>query len=292
MTHRAEGMECIGCDAEACGVDFSDDEDETGPRSPGAHGEHGSPSSSRKGLLSVDGKYDNYTASFRHVVMFTFKETATEEERTVAKQALAALPGVVHNKRGEPIIRNFSFGNDLQNQPSNFDFAIVADFAAPEDYQLYRVHRGCDACPACMGVGVGGGLCCRLTSTDARLAIVRCSCRPPEAVEGYARADHRQARCGADPAGACGYHDSSAARNAATRRALQVARRRHRRAADGSAPRASICVADPAVVLFVVCTQGTAVAWTERFDIASSMCAVWIIPSAGCHCCLRRFRRS
>lgn len=134
-------MECIGCDAEACGVDFSDDEDEAGPRSPGAHGEHGSPSSSRKGLLSVDGKYDNYTASFRHVVMFTFKETATEEERTVAKQALAALPGVVHNKRGEPIIRNFSFGNDLQNQPSNFDFAIVADFAAPEDYQLYRVHR-------------------------------------------------------------------------------------------------------------------------------------------------------
>jgi hypothetical protein len=59
---------------------------------------------------------------FRHVVMFTFKDGTTEEQKGAVRAALHRLPDVI------PEIRAYRFGDDLGLRDDNFDFAVTADF--------------------------------------------------------------------------------------------------------------------------------------------------------------------
>ena len=71
----------------------------------------------------------------RHVALFRWAETATEEQKRAAVQELRALPERV------PGIRNFSCGTDAGVQPGNFDLAVVADFDDADAYAGYRDHQ-------------------------------------------------------------------------------------------------------------------------------------------------------
>lgn len=71
---------------------------------------------------------------FRHVVMFRWADSATDEVRRAAHDALAALPGQV------PEVRAFSFGPDAGLAEGNFDLAVVADFDDADAYRAYATH--------------------------------------------------------------------------------------------------------------------------------------------------------
>lgn len=68
----------------------------------------------------------------RHVVMFTWKPEATEEQREAVAAGLAELPGAI------PQIRRYEYGPGMN--PGNKDFVLVADFDGPEDFVAYRDH--------------------------------------------------------------------------------------------------------------------------------------------------------
>jgi hypothetical protein len=71
----------------------------------------------------------------RHVVLFTWKPDATDEQKQRVADELAALPGKV------PGVRGYQFGADVGLVAAgNADFALTADFADGDAYLAYRTH--------------------------------------------------------------------------------------------------------------------------------------------------------
>lgn len=68
----------------------------------------------------------------RHVVMFTWKAEATEEQKAAVPAGLSKLPGQI------PVIKRYEYGAGIN--PGNRDFVLVADFASHEDFVTYRDH--------------------------------------------------------------------------------------------------------------------------------------------------------
>ncbi|WP_440072085.1 Dabb family protein [Streptosporangium sp. OZ121] len=71
---------------------------------------------------------------FRHVVLFTWTEEATEEQRARVATELAKLPEAITE------IRSYTLGPDAGVSPGNHQFAIVADFDSAGDFLVYRDH--------------------------------------------------------------------------------------------------------------------------------------------------------
>ncbi|MEO3873822.1 Dabb family protein [Nonomuraea sp. B12E4] len=70
----------------------------------------------------------------RHIVMFTWKEEATAEQKEAVASELGKLQGVI------PQIRALTLGGDAGINQGNHDFALVADFDDVEGYLAYRDH--------------------------------------------------------------------------------------------------------------------------------------------------------
>jgi hypothetical protein len=68
----------------------------------------------------------------RHVVLFTWTEEATDEQKTTVAKELSGLPAVI------PQIRTLTLGADAGINQGNHDFAVVADFDSEADYLVYR----------------------------------------------------------------------------------------------------------------------------------------------------------
>jgi hypothetical protein len=71
---------------------------------------------------------------FRHVVVFRWTEEATEEQKRVVGERLAALPGAI------PEIKAYHYGADAGVNEGNYDFAVVADLEDRDGYITYRDH--------------------------------------------------------------------------------------------------------------------------------------------------------
>ena len=71
---------------------------------------------------------------FRHVVLFTWTPEATAEQKQTLLAELRKLPGLI------PELRRYEVGPDSGISPSNFDFAVVADFDDRSGYLIYRDH--------------------------------------------------------------------------------------------------------------------------------------------------------
>jgi hypothetical protein len=75
---------------------------------------------------------------FRHIVLLTLDDAATEDQRQAILDGLATLPEAI------PAISEYRFGTDLGLAEGNADIGIVADFADQAGYETYRddpVHR-------------------------------------------------------------------------------------------------------------------------------------------------------
>jgi len=70
----------------------------------------------------------------RHVVLFTFSKSVTDQQVTEMSAALDTLPGLI------PEIVAYRHGRDLGLGSGTFDYAVVADFANPDDFAGYRDH--------------------------------------------------------------------------------------------------------------------------------------------------------
>ncbi|WP_336214676.1 Dabb family protein [Nonomuraea sp. LPB2021202275-12-8] len=70
----------------------------------------------------------------RHVVLFTWTEDATEEQKATVAAELRKLPGQI------PQLRSYTVGRDAGLNPGNHDFAVVADFDDEDAYLVYRDH--------------------------------------------------------------------------------------------------------------------------------------------------------
>jgi hypothetical protein len=70
----------------------------------------------------------------RHVVLFTWTPDATAEQQQTVAEELCKLPGVIAE------LRRYQVGPDAGINPSNFDFAVVADFDDRAGYLAYRDH--------------------------------------------------------------------------------------------------------------------------------------------------------
>jgi hypothetical protein len=71
---------------------------------------------------------------FRHVVLFTWREGATPEQRQALHRELATMPAAIEQ------IRAYRFGPDAGINPANRDYAVVADFNDKQGYLTYRDH--------------------------------------------------------------------------------------------------------------------------------------------------------
>jgi hypothetical protein len=72
---------------------------------------------------------------FRHVVMFKFRDDATEEQRRAVSAGLAGLPSSI------PGVRAFAFGPDAGVAADNYDLAVVAEFDDEAAYREYAGHE-------------------------------------------------------------------------------------------------------------------------------------------------------
>lgn len=70
----------------------------------------------------------------RHVVMFRFKQEATDAQKRAIAENLTRLPGKID------VIRRYEFGPDAGLSEGNFDFTVVADFDSEDDYRSYAAH--------------------------------------------------------------------------------------------------------------------------------------------------------
>jgi hypothetical protein len=70
----------------------------------------------------------------RHNVMFRFEESVTDEQIAALSAALDLLPSVI------PEIATYRHGRDFGLGPTNFAYAISADFASVDDFVAYRDH--------------------------------------------------------------------------------------------------------------------------------------------------------
>ncbi|MEW9549620.1 Dabb family protein [Nonomuraea sp. NPDC050783] len=70
----------------------------------------------------------------RHIVLFTWTDTATDEQRAMVTAELRKLPAAI------PQLRAYTVGPDAGLNQGNHDYAVVADFDTVEDYLVYRDH--------------------------------------------------------------------------------------------------------------------------------------------------------
>jgi hypothetical protein len=70
----------------------------------------------------------------RHVVMFRWNDSVTDEELGGMAAALDALPGEI------PEIVTYRHGRDLGLGTNNFEYSITADFADVDGFTTYRDH--------------------------------------------------------------------------------------------------------------------------------------------------------
>jgi hypothetical protein len=68
----------------------------------------------------------------RHVVMFTWTDEATREQKERVAAELSRLPSIV------PSLRAYRLGHDLGLNEGNYEFAAVADFDDTDGYLAYR----------------------------------------------------------------------------------------------------------------------------------------------------------
>jgi hypothetical protein len=73
-------------------------------------------------------------AGFRHVVLFRWRDDATEQQKRTLQERLGELPGLI------PELESYVIGSDAGLRPGNFDFAVVADVADQDAYVVYRDH--------------------------------------------------------------------------------------------------------------------------------------------------------
>lgn len=71
---------------------------------------------------------------FRHVVMFSFADGTTDEQKEAIRDALRRLPEII------PEVRAYRFGDDLGLRDDNFDFVLTADFDDLDGFLAYRDH--------------------------------------------------------------------------------------------------------------------------------------------------------
>jgi hypothetical protein len=71
---------------------------------------------------------------FRHVVLFTRKPKATNEQKQAVHAELAKMPPAIE------AIRGYRYGPDAGINPANSDYAVVADFDDAAGYIAYRDH--------------------------------------------------------------------------------------------------------------------------------------------------------
>ncbi|MDR8415036.1 Dabb family protein [Nonomuraea sp. 3-1Str] len=72
----------------------------------------------------------------RHVVLFTWTDDASDEQKARVAAELEKLPAAI------PQIRAYAFGPDAGINHGNHDFAVVADFDDLDDYVIYRDDPG------------------------------------------------------------------------------------------------------------------------------------------------------
>lgn len=70
----------------------------------------------------------------RHVSVLTFRDGTTRAQIDAVAAALATLPAQIG------VIRDYRVGTDLGIDEGNGNFVVVADFASPADYAVYRDH--------------------------------------------------------------------------------------------------------------------------------------------------------
>jgi hypothetical protein len=70
----------------------------------------------------------------RHVVVFRWNDSVTDEQLVAMSAALDALPATIAE------IVSYRHGPDLGLAPTNFDYSITADFANVDDFAVYRDH--------------------------------------------------------------------------------------------------------------------------------------------------------
>ncbi|NRQ34050.1 Dabb family protein [Nonomuraea sp. NN258] len=70
----------------------------------------------------------------RHVVLFTWTEDATAEQKAAVATELRKLPAAI------PQLRAYTVGPDAGITPGNHDFAVVADCDSVDDFLAYRDH--------------------------------------------------------------------------------------------------------------------------------------------------------
>ncbi|MCL1588503.1 MAG: Dabb family protein [Actinomycetia bacterium] len=67
----------------------------------------------------------------RHVAVFRFKDNVTDAIVDEIDKTLATLPSII------PEIVSFSSGRNANITEGAWDYAVVSDFASPEDYLVY-----------------------------------------------------------------------------------------------------------------------------------------------------------
>ncbi|MFB4284508.1 MULTISPECIES: Dabb family protein [unclassified Nonomuraea] len=70
----------------------------------------------------------------RHIVLFTWTEDATDEQKAAVTAELRKLPGLI------PQLRSYTVGPDALINQGNHDYGVVADFDSLDDYLVYRDH--------------------------------------------------------------------------------------------------------------------------------------------------------
>lgn len=70
----------------------------------------------------------------RHVAVFRFKDTITDTYIDKIDETLATLPSII------PEIISFSSGRNANVTEGAWDYAVVSDFATPEDYLTYATN--------------------------------------------------------------------------------------------------------------------------------------------------------
>jgi hypothetical protein len=79
---------------------------------------------------------------YRHVVLFRFVPESTPEQRDAVLEGLRGLPAQI------PELLDYRVGPNAGSAENNFDFAVVADFAEPEHFEVYIEHPAHEAVAA------------------------------------------------------------------------------------------------------------------------------------------------
>jgi hypothetical protein len=71
---------------------------------------------------------------FRSIVLFTWADGVTDDQKKAAADELSKLPDQI------PVLRRIAVGEDAGLRADNADFGVVADFDSPDDYPAYLEH--------------------------------------------------------------------------------------------------------------------------------------------------------